>query len=82
MISVALCTYNGEKYLPEQLESILQQSMPVNELVVCDDRSSDSTLKILQEFAEKAPFPLRIFQNETNLGSTKNFEKCLIWHYS
>lgn len=77
MISVALCTYNGEKYLPEQLESISQQSMPVNELVVCDDGSSDDTLKILQEFAEKAPFSLRVFQNETNLGSTKNFEKCI-----
>ena len=77
MISVALCTYNGEKYLPEQLESIVQQSMPVNELVVCDDGSSDNTLGILQKFAEKVPFPVRVFRNETNLGSTKNFEKCL-----
>lgn len=77
MISVALCTYNGEKYLPEQLESIVQQSMPVNELVACDDGSSDNTLGILQKFAEEVPFPVRVFRNETNLGSTKNFEKCL-----
>lgn len=77
MISVALCTYNGEKYLPEQLESILQQSMSVHELVVCDDGSSDNTLGILQKFAEKVSFPVHVFQNETNLGSTKNFEKCL-----
>lgn len=77
MISVALCTYNGEKYLPEQLESILQQSTPVNELVVCDDGSNDDTLRVLQKFAEKVPFPVRVFKNETNLGSTKNFEKCL-----
>jgi glycosyltransferase involved in cell wall biosynthesis len=77
MISVALCTYNGEKYLPEQLESILQQSVSVNELVVCDDGSNDDTLDILQKFAQKAPFPVGIFQNTINLGSTKNFEKCL-----
>ena len=77
MISVALCTYNGEKYLPEQLESILQQSVSVNELVVCDDGSKDDTLGILERFADKVPFPVRVFQNTTNLGSTKNFEKCL-----
>lgn len=77
MISVALCTYNGEKYLPEQLESILQQTVPVHEIVVCDDGSRDNTLAVLREFAEKAFFPIRIFQNETNLGSTRNFEKCL-----
>ncbi len=77
MISVALCTYNGEKYLSEQLESIVSQSVPVQELVVCDDGSSDSTLEILQQFSDDSPFPVRIFQNTTNLGSTKNFEKCL-----
>ncbi len=77
MISVALCTYNGEKYLPEQLESIVGQSVSVHELVVCDDGSSDTTLEILQQFSADSPFPVRIFQNTTNLGSTKNFEKCL-----
>lgn len=77
MISVALCTYNGEKYLPEQLESIVGQSVSVHELVVCDDGSSDRTLEILQQFSADSPFPVRIFQNTTNLGSTKNFEKCL-----
>lgn len=77
MISVALCTYNGEKYLPEQLESIVSQSVPVHELVVCDDGSRDRTLEILQRFSVSSPFPVRIFQNTVNLGSTKNFEKCL-----
>ncbi len=78
MISVALCTYNGEKYLPQQLESIVRQSVAVDEMVVCDDGSSDDTLPLLRRFAETAPFEVRIFQNETNLGSTKNFEKCLL----
>jgi glycosyltransferase involved in cell wall biosynthesis len=77
MISVALCTYNGEKYLPEQLESILHQTVPVQEIVVCDDGSNDRTLAVLSEFAARVSFPIRIHQNETNLGSTKNFEKCL-----
>ncbi|TDB68961.1 glycosyltransferase family 2 protein [Arundinibacter roseus] len=77
MISVALCTYNGENYLPEQLESILQQSLPIDEIVVCDDGSTDGTLVLLQKFASQVNFPIRIVQNETNLGSTRNFEKCL-----
>lgn len=78
MISVALCTYNGEKYLPEQLESIRQQSVPVDELVVCDDGSQDGTLDILHKLAGEVYFPVRIYKNETTLGSTKNFEKCLL----
>lgn len=77
MISVAMCTYNGAKYLPEQLKSIAEQSLPVNELVVCDDRSKDNTIEIIREFAATCDFKVHIHINEQNLGSTKNFEKCL-----
>ena len=77
MISVALCTYNGAKYLPEQLRSIADQSVAVDELVVCDDGSTDGTLELLRKFGDGAAFPVRVFQNKTTLGSTKNFEKCL-----
>ncbi|MCF2495760.1 glycosyltransferase family 2 protein [Dyadobacter chenhuakuii] len=77
MISVALCTYNGAKYLSEQLKSIADQTLPVDELVVCDDRSKDNTIEIIKSFAEGSAFPVYIHINETNLGSTKNFEKCL-----
>ncbi|WP_255713445.1 glycosyltransferase family 2 protein [Dyadobacter chenwenxiniae] len=77
MISVALCTYNGAKFLSEQLKSIADQTLPVDELVVCDDRSKDNTIEIIQSFAENCAFPVHIHVNETNLGSTKNFEKCL-----
>ncbi len=73
-----MCTYNGSRYLPEQLESITRQTLPVNELIVCDDGSRDDTIAIIRAFAEKAPFPIHIYQNEVNLGSTKNFEKCLL----
>jgi glycosyltransferase involved in cell wall biosynthesis len=48
-ISVALCTYNGEKYLAKQLDSILSQENPVDEIVVCDDGSTDNTQSILQD---------------------------------
>jgi len=77
MISVALCTYNGAKFLSEQLKSIADQTLPVDELVVCDDRSKDNTIEIIRSFAEKCAFPVHIHINEANLGSTKNFEKCL-----
>lgn len=76
-ISVALCTYNGEKYLREQLESILSQKIPVNEIVVCDDCSTDETLSILNQYKEKLPALFKIYKNEENLGYVKNFEKAM-----
>ncbi|RXK46813.1 glycosyltransferase [Aquirufa rosea] len=76
-ISVALCTYNGEKYLPLQLESIASQTQAIHELVVFDDGSGDKSLAILEEFKGKVPFSVRIHQNEKNVGSSKNFEMCV-----
>lgn len=76
-ISVALCTFNGQKYLSEQLDSIARQTRLPDELVVCDDRSTDRTTEILTEFSGTAKFPVRIYTNEENLGSTKNFEKVI-----
>ncbi|MFM6948612.1 MAG: glycosyltransferase family 2 protein [Aquirufa sp.] len=76
-ISVALCTYNGEKFLEQQLTSILNQTMMVSEVVVFDDGSKDASLEILQNFKASAPFPVLIHQNEKNLGSSKNFENCM-----
>ncbi|MHA8050431.1 glycosyltransferase family 2 protein [Aquirufa sp. ROCK-SH2] len=76
-ISVALCTYNGEKFLEQQLTSILNQTMMVSEVVVFDDGSKDASLEILQNFKASAPFPVLIHQNSENLGSSKNFENCI-----
>lgn len=75
--SVALCTYNGEKYLQEQLDSIMQQNIPVNEIVVCDDGSTDTTMQILDKYQQKYSGIFRIFSNEENLRSVKNFEKAI-----
>lgn len=72
-ISVALATYNGEKYLREQLDSLLAQTLQPCELVVGDDGSTDQTLDILQKFKADAPFPVHITQNPNSLGFGDNF---------
>jgi len=71
--SVALATYNGEKYLQEQLDSIAAQTHLPAELVVGDDGSSDKTIEILERFAETAPFPVHIMRNAENMGYSENF---------
>jgi len=76
-ISVALCTYNGARFLEAQLDSFLKQSRPLDELVVCDDGSTDETVTMLERFKTRAPFPVHLCRNETRLGSTKNFEKAI-----
>ncbi|MGH9879715.1 MAG: glycosyltransferase family 2 protein, partial [Nitrososphaerales archaeon] len=76
-ISIALCTYNGAQYLSSQLESYLAQTYLPDELIVCDDCSQDETVAILNGFAARAPFSVRILVNDRNLGSTKNFEKAI-----
>ncbi|REC80207.1 glycosyltransferase family 2 protein [Chryseobacterium elymi] len=75
--SVALCTYNGEAYIAEQLDSILSQTLPVSEIMICDDCSTDSTLKILSHYAERHPEIIRVNQNHENLGYVRNFEKAM-----
>jgi hypothetical protein len=75
--SVAMCTYNGARFLGAQLASVAAQTRPPGELVVCDDRSTDETARIVREFASSAPFPVRLHVNEENLGSTKNFERAV-----
>lgn len=76
-LSIALCTYNGERFLSEQLNSLNMQSRLPDELVVCDDGSSDRTLDILKRFSEHAHFPVYIHQNRARLGPSKNFEQAV-----
>lgn len=76
--SIALCTYNGGRFLREQLQSILDQSHQPFELIACDDGSTDETIRILQDYAASSPFPFHILRNETNLGSTANFEQAIL----
>lgn len=76
-ISIAICTYNGEKYLAEQLDSILSQTVKADEIVICDDGSTDRTMEILEHYDVQNPGLFKIFVNEKNLGYFKNFEKAI-----
>lgn len=76
-LSVAMCTYNGGRYLSEQLESIALQSSLPGELVICDDGSTDGSIDIIKSFVRNAPFKVRLTINTKKLGATKNFEKAI-----
>ena len=76
-ISVAMCTYNGGRYLEKQLESIARQTQLPCELIVCDDHSTDDTMAILKRFHAEAPFPVHVVQNGLRLGSTRNFDQAI-----
>ena len=75
--SVALCSYNGAKYIKEQIFSILEQTMPVDEIVICDDGSTDETLQIIEKIRVGAPIDIRVYKNELNLGVCANFQKAI-----
>lgn len=76
-ISVALCTYNGELFIREQLDSILNQTVKVDEIVICDDCSKDTTASILEVYKNNYPDIVKVFYNAENLKSNKNFEKAI-----
>lgn len=71
-----MATFNGAKYIREQLASLTNQTHLPFELVVCDDGSTDDTLSIVRECAKSAPFKVRVYENEKNLGFANNFLKC------
>jgi glycosyltransferase involved in cell wall biosynthesis len=75
MISLAMPTYNGERFLREQLDSIYNQTIVPDEVIVVDDCSTDGTISILEEYKKK--YGLKYWVNEKNLGYNKNFEKAI-----
>ena len=76
-ISIALCTYNGADYLPVQWQSLLDQHLLPDEVVISDDLSTDDTPALLTKLAAEAPFSVRILENTQRLGFNKNFERAL-----
>ncbi len=76
-ISVAFIVYNGARYMREQLDSILAQTHDVDEIIVCDDASSDNTNELLEEYKNKHPNLFFIHYNTKNIGPTKNIEKAI-----
>lgn len=75
-VSVIMCTYNGSKFLHEQIDSILTQTYPIYEFIIQDDCSTDSTWDILQQYASQHPF-IKIFRNKTNKGFNHNFQTAI-----
>lgn len=76
MVSIALCTFNGERFLKEQIDSILAQTYSDFELIICDDGSTDRTIDIISTYKE-LDSRITLYKNETNLGFVKNFEKAI-----
>lgn len=82
-ISVAMCTYNGEKYIVEQLKSIWGQTRRPDEVIICDDCSSDATVQAVEKFlagqesGASGSIPVRFYAGEKNLGVVGNFTKAL-----
>lgn len=74
-ISIALCTYNGAKYLEEQLKSLAEQTLKADEIIICDDNSSDNTVNIINRYKDNLNIKLTL--NKVNLGVTKNFEQAI-----
>lgn len=77
-ISIAMATYNGEKYLPEQLQSFIDQTRQPDELIITDDCSTDKTIEILKNFSLSAPFDVILSHNTKNIGYAGNFNAALM----
>lgn len=77
MISVAMASYNGEAFIKKQLDSILAQTLAVDEIVIVDDGSSDTTIKMIKDYQEKYQDKIMLYENKKNLGYRKNFMKAL-----
>ena len=76
-VSVAMTTLNGAAYIGNQIESILGQSRLPDELVICDDGSTDQTVEILLGFVKSSTVPIIIERNSMQLGSSANFAKAI-----
>jgi len=76
-ISVAMCTYNGADFLPAQLASIAEQARQADELIICDDASTDKTRALLESFARTSRIPVSLYFSDENVGSIKNFERAI-----
>lgn len=72
-IAIVMAAYNGEKYISEQIDSILASTYQDFELLIYDDGSKDTTMSILRSYESTYPQKIKVFHNETNLGVTMNF---------
>ncbi|SFT33312.1 Glycosyl transferase family 2 [Chryseobacterium formosense] len=73
-ISVCMASYNGEKYIERQIDSILSQLITGDELIIVDDSSKDNTVSLIKKYNSNF---IRLVENEKNIGHVKTFEKAL-----
>lgn len=76
-VSIAMATYNGAKYLREQLDSFVAQTRLPDELVISDDASTDDTAAVVEDFTKQAPFAVRLLRNKLNVGFNANFGRAV-----
>lgn len=76
-ISIALASYNGARFIGEQLESFAAQTLKPDEVVICDDGSTDDTFSVVESFARRSAFPVHFHANSERLGYTRNFERAI-----
>ncbi|MGC8488371.1 MAG: glycosyltransferase [Clostridia bacterium] len=72
-ISIAMATYNGSRFLAEQIQSLADQTVPPMELVVADDGSTDGTLELLERLRDGVPFPIRVLKPVGHVGYVQGF---------
>jgi len=75
LVSIVLATYNGDRFLKTQLESLSALTYPNLELIICDDASTDGTLEILRDF--RVNYPYKLIENENHSGLVENFTKAI-----
>lgn len=76
-VSICLATFDGARYLPALLESLLAQSEPPDQIVACDDASGDATPALLEHFAASSPVPTRVVGQPVRVGIAANFDRAL-----
>jgi glycosyltransferase involved in cell wall biosynthesis len=76
-VSVVMATFQGERFLPEQLQSLTEQSRLPDELIVVDDHSTDATVAILEDFAREAPFDVEVVARGRHNGTAETFGEAM-----
>ena len=75
--SVALCTYNGEEYISQQINSIIEQTIKPSEIIISDDGSTDNTIEIARGILENSNLNYKIINNDREKGVVANFENAI-----
>lgn len=76
-VSIAMCTYNGATFLQQQLYSLAEQTYRPEQIIICDDASTDQSVAIAEAFSKDSGLNVRIYRNPKNLGYIKNFEQAI-----